>query len=159
MTTVSGILSIGGNSTFPHATTESKAPVLTIHHQLWTQVKTAENGSYVGSQLWVENTGNTLLTDISVTLTIQGGDGIWTAQFCDSSGNLLPQRYNTYPFPGTLQPRGISSKQTYWWKPSKPDVTQNGSDFTVSFTAIPQFTVHFQDNDQYFTDTCRVTIG
>ncbi len=159
MGTVSGIVAASnGNQEFTHSTSEERAPVLVIHQKVWTQVTTTETGSYIGQQLWVVNTGKTLLTDVTVTLTIQGGNGIWTPQFCDSSGNLLSDRYTVYKF-GTLQPGAVSSVQSYWWKTSKPGVPQNGSAFDATFTAIPQFTVVYQDNDEFFTDKSHVTIG
>lgn len=158
MATVSGILSISGYKDFAHPTLETKAPSLTVHQKIWTEVKTTSNGSYVQAELWVVNTGNTQLNAVSVTVTIQGGNGIWTPQFCDSSGTLLPDRYQAYSFSNL--PVGVTSAvQKYWWKPSKPDVPQNGEAFDAKFTAIPTFTITYNDTDEYFTDTSRVTTG
>lgn len=158
MSTISGILSISGFNEFKHPTIEDKAPKLTVHHKIWTQVTTATGGQYVAAQVWVSNDGQTLLQNINVTVTVQGGNGIWTPQFCDAWGNLMPDRYQTFAF-NTLMPGQTSSVQSYWWKPSKPDVPQNASAFDAAFTAIPDFKVVYADNDEYFTDKSHVTIG
>ena len=71
---------------------------------------------------------------------------------------FLEEYVQTFTF-GELSPGAKSSKQNFWWKTSKPNVPQNGEDFEVQFTAVPTFTVSYDENDDYFSDLSQVTIG
>ena len=157
-TTISGSGGVSGFNVFEHDTSGDQAPQLAVYQQFWTEVVTATTGGYLISNVWVENTGHTQLKDISLVVTIQGGNGIWAAQFCNSSGELIDARFQTFTF-GDLSPGATSSKQNLWWKPSKPNVPQNGDAFEVHFTAIPNFTVSYGEHDDYFSDTSHVAIG
>lgn len=158
MASINGIAATGSFTEMKHPTTGDKAPQLTVHHKIWTQAVTTGSGSYIVAEVWVSNDGATLLQNVNVTVTVQGGNGIWAPQFCDAWGNLMNDRFQTFAF-NTLMPGQASSVQKYWWKASKPDVPQNAGAFDALFTAIPDFQVSYADNDEYFTDKSHVTIG
>ncbi|AUX20799.1 uncharacterized protein SOCEGT47_012730 [Sorangium cellulosum] len=160
MSNINGIAAYSNSyQEYKHPTTGNKAPLLTVHHKLWTQTVTTNSGSYIQAEVWVSNDGQTMLRNINVTVTIQGGDGIWAPQFCDSAGNLQPGTFLP-PFEmGDLQPGQSSAVHKYWWKAVKPNVPQNGADFDAQFTVIPDFQVVYADTDDYFTDKSHVKIG
>lgn len=158
MSYISGTGGYQGLTDHPHTTTGDKAPQLSVHQEIWPKAGTATNGEFVVSRVYVKNTGRTHLKNISVTVTIQGGNGIWQPHFCTNVGEILADEFQVFEF-NDLAPGTTSSVKSYWWKASKPNVEQNGSDFEANFTAIPEFTVSYADNDDYFTDTTHVVIG
>lgn len=157
MSYISGTAGFSGLTDHPHNTTGDKAPQLSVHQEIWPNAETRTDGGFVVSRVYVKNTGSTHLKNISVTVTIQGGNGIWQPHFCTNVGTILSDEFQVFKF-NDLAPGTTSSVKSYWWKASKPDVDQNGANFEAKFTAIPEFTVSYADNDDYFTDITNVSV-